>query len=1259
MVARTVRVDMFSVAKPHHAEEKARMRKCQQHVVTTLEGIVQELAFLKKTETPSPNHPLPHVPILVNSMMEFDDKIAGRTLRSLTLGGGAPARSSVPSGRINTCLIHSVVESLTASLHALKPVVVVYDSATKAVAPLGDFAWHRHERWQNALHTMGLQIFIVCGVNLWMSRAESAGTKEAAMVVPAPKGMRQAGLYALPEAVFEGAAVEGIPDHKLLLPTHVVPCRSSVTDAVPPPFPAHTIGAPAAHLHPIVVVRVRAAAGDVRVVSQGLADSAALMTTTMNVVRNALSKGRMYNTVLQQSLGFSTLPKVSRITKAEVDDLKPVTEDNLARMCCGDTSKVRPGVGVAISALVTHRRASRLRFPPNAEKEYYEAAGEVRKALTAAPIPVAEVTGKQPQRTPVGAILARIRNKQPVNTVSQAPSQSHHMPTKEALHQMLLLCFLRIIVQGLTNRGIIVNYCFPYDAAVKCLFDDGRRAVEDFFRLFPEGDGGVAGDSAQTFYLHCDAVVEMLVRSKTLLMPIQDHQKALYKNSRRILTSALAGSKENILLHVPNANVNNLPHDACVVHSYHRHLVRAHMLVETKAEKETSLHRALQRLWRRRNDPAVKPQMVAVTMRLQALSRLHYASRVPDFTLRSDTLTVTPELAANYSQQRVSTNLRGAQLIEPVQSHVRAYVSHIKKCFPHTFEVEVRHEDYPPGFDSVVDDRLCNRCGIVPVPGESEPALFTPPVSLMVIPIRTVLNPDQPDEDLDGGVFLVEVGFNYVNYALDIYIPGDGRGISADQCAVAAGELRRRVVFSSVVYDLLVQHTLGLVAQRRAVLPGQQNLSDALRNILSYFPPPPRLSTNCLHAFEVTEGVVLRKGSSLVHQSSPLAAADHQPKGDSRIRFVVPQRKEAHGGGVDEGDAFSYVGLLSLVWAGSGTDDKPVTEDGYNVQLYVLIVDNANKGMQHVHTIHEGPSNVSPTSAWARHAKQQLLDLVRDSQHQDYMDGLWEWQFSGGVCSWPQPLPEAVVLRPFAFPMSQMYSRYLEGSMVYTPRPEPICERIDTHQGILNLLTHEDTHFHSWAEYNTLRNYVIVIEHESSLEVLQKIADMCHIGEPVNDSPVAHLLRSGPTAKWYACFGSESRGYPVHMSFSDAVCFHLASGLGRDVLESRGYRAHFVEDPPGCGGSGGRAVVVGPKASTLKGDLMHGPDGASRKRQASVPTYLALLHMSSDLPVGRVEVWREGYGTHKATSSVPVEEELECLEALHAFLLAVAWRGFQ
>nr|CAJ2474011.1 unnamed protein product [Leishmania braziliensis] len=509
---------------------------------------------------------------------------------------------------------------------------------------------------------------------------------------------------------------------------------------------------------------------------------------------------------------------------------------------------------------------------------------------------------------------------------------------------------LVVILEGLYNRGLIVNYVFSVEDAVKVLFDE----------------------CPQHSLQECVRIVDALLEAHVLC----DSPKSALEPQVPIFASLLQA--EHLRSDVRNcrlSEVSGVPADALVACGYHRHILASHIIVEAQNAR-SGVAEVLAKcdvLWRAGPQNNVI-ELAKAVVTLQLKSKEVFGARVPDFSLRRERWqheddVLDPALPTP-TQQNVS-------YARPVDASLQLYVEHLRRLYPSMCIIDLDPNDSLTTSDEVLLNRLRCRYGKV-TSEDGGVVLFSPHLYYAVIPFVDLLRCGNFYERYSSladalgaeavispittsGLFIIEVGFQVVHYALDFFVI-NGDAVPPGITAKIAAEFKQTLLFESVLYDAAVRRLAYCLRTHSGLLAGQQKLHMAVRNLVKYYPFPPMHCRNIVEAYTITDARVMR-----LKNLTPSGAANNcELHVDAEGVLYLSPHKNNLLQPEQPSEMYTYSGLITWEWA----------------QLFVLLTSTQNVSKAWRESNHD-------LSRLALGAKHLLLNQLLDSTQQERLDAAW------------------------------------------------------------------------------------------------------------------------------------------------------------------------------------------------------------------------------------------------------------------------------
>ncbi|CCW62475.1 unnamed protein product [Phytomonas sp. EM1] len=519
---------------------------------------------------------------------------------------------------------------------------------------------------------------------------------------------------------------------------------------------------------------------------------------------------------------------------------------------------------------------------------------------------------------------------------------------------------LWIVIEGLYNRGLIVNLTFSLEDAIKVLYDDSI-----LYSL---------GDCERILFQYLEEGIFLEDTTTTLRpqLPLLHILHPREPNSRSIVCRL--------------AVANCMPEDALAACNYRRHYITARMGVEAQSSRSCVAEILVQCdvLWRLGPQKNILDLGKSVIM-LLLKSKQVFGSRVPDFWLRRehwspeddvlDTVLPTP------SQQNTNYSY-------PVNMALLTYMRYLQKLYPSMCIIDLDPSNVAIASDPVLLNRLRCRYGKVTF-NNGEVVCFSPHLYYAVIPFVDLLrcrciskyhkslltlcggNDAAVAPIASSGLFIVEVGLQVAHYALDFFVI-NGSSIPSSVTAMVATTFKENLIFDSIIYDTSLQYILSSCSFHTAMLPAHQDMATAVANLVHYYPSPPPKSTSVAAAYHITDPrlVQLRTLRSSGKQRHERTRAGGSTPAASQRAFMVLQPEK--GRTLARGDPprrYLYAGLIHWDTA----------------QLFVFVTTEEEGVGARARGSHR-----RDVAALVTDAKRLLLQQLLESTQQERIDAAWE-----------------------------------------------------------------------------------------------------------------------------------------------------------------------------------------------------------------------------------------------------------------------------
>ncbi|KAG8343651.1 hypothetical protein TRVL_05517 [Trypanosoma vivax] len=435
------------------------------------------------------------------------------------------------------------------------------------------------------------------------------------------------------------------------------------------------------------------------------------------------------------------------------------------------------------------------------------------------------------------------------------------------------------------------------------------------------------------------------------------------------------GKYTDATVRLPSAS--GLASELFVACTFRRHMKMAYMLLASQCyhREITDALECCSSLWSMSShDDSVTLAKAAVL--LQSRGRQIFGCRVPDFTLR-------PRTQWRPSDDILPPSLpRGEQLqsefCPAIDAALRSYVQHFSRVFPLARIIDLDASSREVSSDTSLLKRLTCRYGKVVDPDGRE-ATFAPHMYYALVPVsgatRLMELPDVggfaaalPHSLFRDGLFIVEIGFQVVYFALDVFLVS-GTALTNNASTQIVTRFKHMLKFSNVLYDVAAARLLHSIQMYSTHLPGQWQVSNAIANLLKHYPKPPSESLNIVVVFDMEKTFVQKMRRVLSRKRS-----DSTSTSDTHSIQVLPAQGEVL---LREftGEKYQYGGLVA--WPSS--------------KFFVLLSTARDAAV-----CQRMPND--DLCGLAKHANFLLTRLLADSMLLQYVDLAWVQfcRFEGG-----------------------------------------------------------------------------------------------------------------------------------------------------------------------------------------------------------------------------------------------------------------------
>lgn len=508
-----------------------------------------------------------------------------------------------------------------------------------------------------------------------------------------------------------------------------------------------------------------------------------------------------------------------------------------------------------------------------------------------------------------------------------------------------------VLLEGLYNRGLIVNYEFPIEDAIKVLYDEcPQYSLAECARITVSLlDAGILNEQPNS--------------ALKPQVPVWPYLSTAEVQHRPHCVSCRLAEPAGV------------PADALIACSYHRHILAAHIIVEAQNARSgvAEVLATCDMLWRAGpQNNVLKLAKSIVTLQLK--SKEVFGARVPDFSLRRERWQREDDLLDPTLPTQTQQNLSYAR---GVDASLQVYMEHLRQLYPSMCVIDLDPNDPLTTADEVLLNRLRCRYGKV-TNEDGEVVLFSPHLYYAVISFVDLLQcrhfyhtyrtlQESLGEEAmtspitTSGVFIIEVGFQVVNYALDFFVI-NGERVPPGVTARVAADFKQTLHFDSVLYDTAVRSLSQCMRTHSVILSGQQKTFTAITNLAKYHPFPPLYCANIVSAYVITDARVMRLKN--LPPSTTSHSGDVHVSSDG-VLYLLPQKHNILKRERTQ-ETYSFCGLI--IWE--------------RAQLFVLLantkdINKAERGLNR------------DLAQLVLKAKQLLLTQLLDSTQQERRDAAW------------------------------------------------------------------------------------------------------------------------------------------------------------------------------------------------------------------------------------------------------------------------------
>eukprot|EP00796_Vickermania_ingenoplastis_P004348 gene4348-3162_t len=510
-----------------------------------------------------------------------------------------------------------------------------------------------------------------------------------------------------------------------------------------------------------------------------------------------------------------------------------------------------------------------------------------------------------------------------------------------------------VMVEGLQNRGLVVNHIFHVDDGVKVLFDEcPDLSVDQCLKLV-----------SKTFLLRNYLKSDEASKLKPRITVLPEQSVGPY---------TIGGFRRPAKPRAQNCRIVYLQKGwtagALIACIYHRHIFTSHVIIEAQNARSSVqlLLSQCQRLLERGKDHL---ELAKAIIHLQSKSKQILGARVPDFLLFHEGASPADDVLDPNLPVRSDKNVKHSMAVDTV---LRSFTSHLLSVFPTARLIDLDPSSEQVLSDPVLVQRLRCRYGKVYSKAEERMVRFCPHLCYAVIPLSHLFWPmcsgsgtglNGPPPVTSCGLFIVEVGFQVAHYALDIFAI-KGESIPPSIVARLAADLRQQLGFEATLYDHQVQQVLQQLRHNAPALPGHQSMAQAVSTLTVHFPSPPHGARTAASSYLIRSALLPRAAPGPSEEDwLPLLPG----KEEGLLTAAVGQK------------VYRFSGIAT--WIRTKPRDGDPTQTEKKLRLYILL-----EPLDHA----VGPLSVEDLHSFLRTAKRRLVRLLDRATHQERLDSAWQ-----------------------------------------------------------------------------------------------------------------------------------------------------------------------------------------------------------------------------------------------------------------------------
>lgn len=645
-----------------------------------------------------------------------------------------------------------------------------------------------------------------------------------------------------------------------------------------------------------------------------------------------------------------------------------LTEGDLSSNCCGNSTNITPDRKICVDAHIYRRPIKNLRF------------------------------------------AARL-----VHFPLVSPSNASLSYTKEEVLQEHNRFF--VMIEGLHNRGLVINGIFSLDDGIKVLFDE-----------FAELSLSKSEKIIYTFFQNGFLEIE----KSAVVLP----QLSLQRKNGGLRPSTV-GYRSVFQQRFPKYQTKAINCRFLYRHSsgwacgtlipclYRRHIFFSHVILEiqnVRARIRDMLSNC-EVLLQNRGD-AESTELAKCIIGLQAKSKLIYGTRVPDFLFCQHAAKPSNDI---HDENIPVKSTETSKLANAVNDLLHNFSIHLCQVFPDAHMIDLDPCSEFVISEPVIMNRMKNCYGEVQR-NDGSVFLFYPHLFYVVIPLFSLLTSIGEQTEIQkcrhespvtsSGLFILEIGFRATHYALDVFSI-DGNALSPTMAARLSMELRSRLDFESAIYDHVVHQMTFFLRHSSSVLPEHHLLTEALSNMTSYYPFAPWEAQTSASAYFMNETFMLHRKSDTPSNDGTEREAVSAPSPRDTCVPLLPDKDKDLLTNSSGQHVYRFCGIVA--WKARGSPRGEPLQNREAPLLYVLLEPASSLFSHEV----SAPRGV--LRDFQQRAKKKLMWQLHRTTHQQRLDSVWR-KFVCALEAFLPPVPPRLLPSP-PIPTMEEYTLLLRASI--------------------------------------------------------------------------------------------------------------------------------------------------------------------------------------------------------------------------------------